>query len=160
ATPKHERPILGLELRPKAITETRNGPQEPMKSVPPEEEEEDEEAVTLLSLELNRDCTSVTEQFRAGELSKSSAILQIHDILSKTQANVEGNPFVKAFESFVSILDALMRSEAVRRCSAQHKNTTPVQWVENTGFVSCHLNKQNLKRRCEVLSGFLSWTNL
>ncbi|KAG5634268.1 hypothetical protein H0H81_002600, partial [Sphagnurus paluster] len=29
---------------------------------------------------------------------------------------------------------AVMRSEAVQRCSAQHKNTTPVQWVENTGF--------------------------
>ncbi|KAG5635910.1 hypothetical protein H0H81_004541, partial [Sphagnurus paluster] len=108
------------------MSETRNGPREPTKSVPPEEEEEDEEAVTLLSPELARDCTSVTEQFRAGELSKSSAILRIHDILSKTQANVEGDPFVKAFESFVSILDAFERFRGNAASRGEQQTSTLV----------------------------------
>ncbi|KAF5376292.1 hypothetical protein D9615_008534 [Tricholomella constricta] len=62
--------------------------------------------------EISRLCTAVTDRYRAGEFSKPSAILLIHDILCKDGADPEADAFVAAFSSFVAILDGFERFRA------------------------------------------------
>ncbi|KAF5379704.1 hypothetical protein D9615_005677 [Tricholomella constricta] len=76
----------------------------------PGEENDDEQGTPPpFSSEISRLCTAVTDRYRAGEFSKSAAILLIHGILCREGADPEADAFVAAFSSFVAILDGFER---------------------------------------------------
>ncbi|RDB27518.1 hypothetical protein Hypma_003768 [Hypsizygus marmoreus] len=120
------------------MTEIHNGQQGTQENSP--QGGEDQNPPEPFSSETTRLCTSATDRYRAGEFSKSAAIMLIHDILSQSGADPEGDPFVAAFSSYVSILDGYerFRGDAATRGSVQRNDEGARPPHENSGTRESH----------------------